>query len=89
MLVKYYHLLSLPGIYVSVNRKKELFFSKKVDFEQFHGFKGELHSNYIFLHFALIGLEWDSIALFTKMNFFPSSKLTFQHYLHKIWPFIY
>ena len=32
--------------------------------------KGELHSNYIFLHFALIGLEWDSITLFTKMNFF-------------------
>ena len=33
-------------------------------------FKGELHSNYIFLYFALIGLEWDSITLFTKMNFF-------------------
>ena len=32
--------------------------------------KGELHSNYIFLHFVLIGLEWDSITLFTKMNFF-------------------
>ena len=28
--------------------------------------------NYIFLHFALIGLEWDSITLFTKMNFFSS-----------------
>ena len=27
--------------------------------------KGELHSNYIFLHFALIGLEWDSTTLFT------------------------
>ena len=32
--------------------------------------KGELHSNYIFFHFALIGLEWDSLTLFTKMNFF-------------------
>ena len=32
--------------------------------------KGELHSNFIFLHFALIGLEQDSITLFTKMNFF-------------------
>ena len=36
--------------------------------------KGELHSNYIFLHFALIVLEWDSITLFTKINFFFSSK---------------
>ena len=34
--------------------------------------KEELHSNYIFLHFALIVLEWDSITLFTKMNFFTS-----------------
>ena len=34
--------------------------------------KGEPHSNYIFLHFALIGLEWYSITLFTKMNFFSS-----------------
>ena len=32
--------------------------------------KGELHSYYIFLHFDLIGLEWDSITLFAKMNFF-------------------
>ena len=36
----------------------------------YKSFKGELHSNYIFLHFVLIGLEWDSITLFTKMNFF-------------------
>ena len=28
-------------------------------------FEGELHSNYIFLYFVLIGLEWDSITLFT------------------------
>ena len=35
-------------------------------------FKGELHSNDIFLHFALIGLEWDSITLFTKRNVFSS-----------------
>ena len=54
-------------------------------------FKGELHSNYIFLHFVLIGLEWDSITLFTKMNFFFLQKIKFQHHLHKIyiWPFIY
>ena len=25
-------------------------------------FEGELHSNYIFLHFTLIGLEWDPIT---------------------------
>ena len=35
-------------------------------------FKGELHSNYILLYFAVIGLEWNSITLFTKMNFFSS-----------------
>ena len=34
-----------------------------------HKFKGKLHSNYIFLPFALIGLEWNSITLFTKMSF--------------------
>ena len=38
-------------------------------------FKGELHSNYIFLYFALIGLEWDFITLFTKMNFFSTKTL--------------
>ena len=38
----------------------------------FQQFKGELHSNHIFPHFALIGLTWDSITLFTKMNFFSS-----------------
>ena len=26
----------------------------------------------IFFHFALIGIEWDSITLYTKMNFFSS-----------------
>ena len=36
--------------------------------------KRELHPNYIFLYFVLIGLEWDSINLFAKMNFFFSSK---------------
>ena len=45
--------------------------------------KGELNSNYIFLYFVLIGLEWDSINLFTKMNFFVLPKLSFQHHLHK------
>ena len=39
-------------------------------------FKGELHSNYNFFYFVLIGLEWDSISLFTKMNFFlPKRKI--------------
>ena len=53
--------------------------------------KGELHSNYIFLYFVLFGLEWDSVNLFTRMNFFFLAKLTFEHHLHKtyIWPFIY
>ena len=32
--------------------------------------KEKLHSDYIFLYFVLIGLEWHSINLFTKMNFF-------------------
>ena len=41
--------------------------------------KGELHFNYIFLYFVLIGLEWDSTNLFTKMNFLFLPKLTFQH----------
>ena len=31
----------------------------------------------IFLHFVLIGLEWDSITLFTKMNFFFFKKSNF------------
>ena len=39
--------------------------------------KEELHSNYIFLHFAFIGLEWNSITLFTKMNFFFFQKSHF------------
>ena len=30
--------------------------------------KGELHCNYIFLHFALIGLEWDSITYLEKFQ---------------------
>ena len=48
-------------------------------------FKGELHCNYIFLHFAIIGLEWYSITLFTRINIFFLPKLTFQHHLHKIY----
>ena len=36
--------------------------------------KGELHSNYIFLHFALIGLEWDSINPIYKNELLFSSK---------------
>ena len=50
---------------------------------------GELHSNYILLYFAIIGLEWDSITLFTKMNLFFLPKLTFQHHLHKIYMVFY
>ena len=72
------------------------FFSMEVDFVQLCGsifdllhinkirislIKGELHSDYIFLHFVLIGLEWDSINLST--NFFFLSNLTFQRHLHK------
>ena len=38
--------------------------------------KGEFHSNYILLYFALIALEWDSTTLFTKMNLFFLPKLT-------------
>ena len=51
--------------------------------------KGELHSNYIFLNFALVGLEWDSITLFTKINFFFLPKLTFQYHLNKIYMAFY
>ena len=47
--------------------------------------KGELHSNYIFLHFTLIDLEWDSITLSTKMNVFFLPKLTSQHHLNKMY----
>ena len=36
--------------------------------------KGKPHSNHIFLYFVLICSEWDFINLFTKMNFFASSK---------------
>ena len=38
-----------------------------------------------FFIFVLIALEWDSITLFTKMNFFLLPKLTFQHHLHKVY----
>ena len=51
--------------------------------------KGELHSNYIFLHFALISLEWDSITLFTKTDFFFLPKLTFHYHLNKIYMAFY
>ena len=74
-------------------QKKFPFFIKKVPFlanieccPKFKDYtlqkhiKGELHLNYIFLHFALIGLEWDSITLSTKMNFFFQNSN-----LHKIY----
>ena len=47
--------------------------------------KGKLNSNYIFLYFVLIGLEWDSMTLFTKNEIFFLPKLAFQHDLHKIY----
>ena len=52
------------------------------------GLKGELHSNYILLYIALIGLEWDSITLFTKKNVFLP-KLTFQQHLRKIYVLLF
>ena len=63
--------------------------SKNVQTKHLDSFKGELHSNDIFLHFALIGLECDSITLFTKINFFCLLKLTLQHHLHKIYMAFY
>ena len=66
----------------------EVFCSLKVyTFEE--PLKGELHFDYIFLHFTLIGLEWDSITLFTKINFFVLPKLTFQRHLNKIYMAFY
>ena len=52
-------------------------------------FKGELHSNYILLYFVVLGQDWASITLFTKINFFFLPKLTFQHHLHKIYMAFY
>ena len=51
--------------------------------------KGELHSNYIFLYFILIGLEYYSVTLFKKTNIFFLSELTFQLHLHKIYKAFY
>ena len=47
-----------------------------------NNFKGELHPDYIFLYFALIGLEWDSI--FTKMNFSSKTHIStpFAQYIY-------
>ena len=44
--------------------------------------KGELHSNYIFLHLVLIGLKWDCITLFTKMNFISSKTHIYARYIN-------
>ena len=44
--------------------------------------KGELHSNYIFLHLVLIGLKWDFITLFTKMNFISSKTHIYARYIN-------
>ena len=41
-----------------------------------------------FFHFPLIGLEWDSMTLFTKWTFFLP-KVAFQHHLHKIYMAFY
>ena len=51
-------------------------------------FEGELHSDYIFLYFVLIGLEWDSITLFTKMRFFFFQNSPFTQYTY-IYIYIY
>ena len=51
--------------------------------------KGELHSNYIFLRFALIGLEWDSITLFTKMIFFSSKTHISTPFAQDIYGFLF
>ena len=51
--------------------------------------KGELHSNYIFLCFTLIGLGQGSVTPLTKMNFLFFPKLIFQHHLHKIYMAFY
>ena len=68
----------------NINRKMQIFI------KNLKGRKGELHSEYIFLHFALIGLEWDSITLFTKMNFFFFQNSHFNTICTRyIWPFIY
>ena len=67
----------------NINRKMQIFI------KNLKGRKGELHSEYIFLHFALIGLEWDSITLFTKNELFFLPKLTIQHHLHKIYMAFY
>ena len=53
-------------------------------------FKGELHFKYILLYFAVIGLEWDYVTLFTKMNVFIFQNSHFNTICTRcIWPFIY
>ena len=69
-------------LYYALNRGQNESYKKAL-------LKGELDSNYIFLHFTLIGLEWDSITLFTKINFFVLPKLTFQRHLNKIYMAFY
>ena len=44
--------------------------------------KGEPHSDYIFLHLVLIGLKWDCITLFTKMNFISSKTHIYTRYTY-------
>ena len=58
--------------------------------------KGELHTNYSFLHFALIGLEWDSITLFissfclnwSRMGFYNPICTRYMAFYLSIWTYV-
>ena len=83
---RFFFLLTLGVFRCWINK---LWYFTRIYFRTAPVLKGEPHSNYIFLYFALIGLEWDSMTLFTKMNFFFLPKLPFQHHLHNIYIYIY
>ena len=83
---RFFFLLTLGVFRCWINK---LWYFTRIYFRTAPVLKGEPHSNYIFLYFALIGLEWDSMTLFTKMNFFfLLPKLPFQHHLHNIYIYI-
>ena len=84
---RFFFLLTLGVFRCWINK---LWYFTRIYFRTAPVLKGEPHSNYIFLYFALIGLEWDSMTLFTKMDFFfLLPKLPFQHHLHNIYIYIY
>ena len=70
---RFFFLLTLGVFRCWINK---LWYFTRIYFRTAPVLKGEPHSNYIFLYFALIGLEWDSMTLFTKMNYFFSSSKT-------------